>query len=288
MLPFVRSQSRDPEALVAPYLALADRLVPGRVTAFYLVGSAALGSFRLGRSDIDFVAVIDGDLRKAEIVHLRALHAAAGAYSAWSALRRGHTPLSGTCNGVYIEKQDLRRPVSEIVPVVSHSARNFSVGHGSGVNPVEWKVLVDHGITIRGPAPDSLGLNPQTDLLRAWNLNNLDSYWRPWAEGALAGPRPGGQRVTPSPFFRPRRSTASAVLCAPRLHYTIATGEIASKEAAGEYALEVFDDRWHPIIREGLAYRRGRPALPGFRDWRTRRRITALFVLEVIRSAASL
>lgn len=33
------------------YLRLADRLLPGRVVGFYLVGSAALDSFRPGRSD---------------------------------------------------------------------------------------------------------------------------------------------------------------------------------------------------------------------------------------------
>ena len=41
------------------YLRLAERLLPGRVVGFYLVGSAALGSFRPGRSDIDFIAVMD-------------------------------------------------------------------------------------------------------------------------------------------------------------------------------------------------------------------------------------
>jgi len=45
--------------IAARYLALADRLLPERIQAFYLVGSTALGAFRDGRSDVDFVAVVD-------------------------------------------------------------------------------------------------------------------------------------------------------------------------------------------------------------------------------------
>ncbi|MBI2168649.1 MAG: DUF4111 domain-containing protein [Actinobacteria bacterium] len=43
-----------------------------------------------------------------------------------------------------------------------------------------------------------------------------------------------------------------------RLHATLATGEIVSKEAAGEYALDAFAPEWHPPVREALANWRGR------------------------------
>ncbi|MEV8632129.1 hypothetical protein AB0395_10780 [Streptosporangium sp. NPDC051023] len=39
------------------------------------------------------------------------------------------------------------------------------------------------------------------------------------------------------------------------------TGEIGSKTAAGEYALKVFDERWHRIVREALRIRNGGPPL---------------------------
>ncbi|MBO0694234.1 MAG: nucleotidyltransferase domain-containing protein, partial [Acidimicrobiaceae bacterium] len=47
------------EAAVGRYLRLADLWLPGRVTGWYLVGSLALDAFRPGRSDVDFVAVLD-------------------------------------------------------------------------------------------------------------------------------------------------------------------------------------------------------------------------------------
>lgn len=265
------------------YLRLADRLLPGRIVGFYLVGSTALGAFRPGRSDIDFVAVVDPDLTGDELRRLRVLHVLAGSRSGMGSIRRGWTPVSNTCNGVYVRRQDLAEPVSHIVPIASHTGRHFSVGTGFDVNPVTWKVFADHGIALRGPAPGSLGLVPQDDLLREWCLRNLSSYWRSWAHAAVEGRSHSGR-------YRPRWATAWATLGAPRLHRTIATGEIISKEAAGEYALEVFDRRWHPLIREGLAYWR-RQRLPN-QPWPlpdpARARATGEFVFEVIDAAGAI
>ncbi len=47
------------------------------------------------------------------------------------------------------------------------------------------------------------------------------------------------------------------VLGVSRLHFTLATGAVASKSAAGEHALTVFEPRWHRIIKESLRIRRG-------------------------------
>lgn len=47
------------------------------------------------------------------------------------------------------------------------------------------------------------------------------------------------------------------VLGVVRLHYTLATGQITSKEKAGLYALETFPERWHGVIDEALRIRRG-------------------------------
>jgi len=47
-----------------------------------------------------------------------------------------------------------------------------------------------------------------------------------------------------------------------RLHYTLATGEIASKEQAGCYGLQTFPDRWHRALNEALRIRRSDHARP--------------------------
>jgi hypothetical protein len=76
-----------------------------------------------------------------------------------------------------------------------------------------------------------------------------------------------------------------------RLHRTIATGEIVSKEDAGEHALAAFAPRWHPLIRTALAHRRAEPLPaglardPDLADPLRRLRLTGAFVTEVIAEA---
>ncbi|HKE76266.1 MAG TPA: aminoglycoside adenylyltransferase domain-containing protein [Acidimicrobiales bacterium] len=269
------------DATVGRYLGLADRLLPGRVTGFYLIGSAALGAWRPGRSDVDGVAVVDRPLGGAGLRRLRAVHAAAGAGSTARALRRGHVTIPGTCNVAYVAADDLARPVTEIVPQASHVGMRFAAGWAFDVNPVQWKVLAESGIAVRGPAPASLGLRPEPDRLRDWNLANLDAYWRPWGEAAVRRPA--------SPRWRPPRWAATwGTLGVCRLHCTVATGEVVSKEGAGEYARRAFGPEWHPIVDEALAYWRAEEAPAAFADRRARTRRAGEFVLEVVRDAHAL
>ena len=165
--------------------------------------------------------------------------------------------------------------------MASHVGHQFRTGKaGSDVSPVAWKVLAERGVPIRGPEPSSLPLDPQPELLRSWNLLNLESYWRPWASSVE-------QSLQARFWTRPRYWTAWGVLGTPRLHHTMVTGEVVSKEAAGEYALDVFPQRWHPLIADALAYWRSQPDRLGLSP-RERGRLTSEFVFEVIDSARDL
>ncbi|MDQ3106330.1 MAG: nucleotidyltransferase domain-containing protein [Actinomycetota bacterium] len=257
------------------YLRLVDRLLPGRVVGLYVVGSVALGAYRRARSDIDLVVVCDGDLSAAEQRKVRAVQWMSSVRTAPPALLRADLSVPGTVNATYVRSADLTKPVTSIEPLCTHVGHQFLTGEGFDVNPVQWKTLADHGIAVRGDEPSRLGLDPEPGALREWNLRNLHGYWKPFAERLAArGPGPGHR-------FRPRWITAWGVLGAPRLHHTIATGEVISKEAAGEYALATFDQRWHPVIEEGLGYWREETERPLERRWDD----TAAFVLEVVRSA---
>lgn len=134
---------------------------------------------------------------------------------------------------------------------------------------------------LRGPEPTALQLDPEPDRLRPWNLDNLNRYWRRWAESSISGRREN------SPLLPTGWVVSWGTLGASRLHHTIETGEIISKTAAGEYALETFDREWHPIIREGLAFQRCEPTRS--HESRSQRVARAgAFVLEVVHSANAL
>ena len=261
-------------------LARLDRVVPGRIEGFYVVGSASMGAFRSGRSDVDFVAIVDGDFRPAELRRLRAMHVG-GWVSALidDTVLRQRWPL--VCNGVYLKAGDLSRSPLEVTPLAGHVTGRFRAAPRTGfdVNPVTWYVLAHHGIALRGPGRDHLEVWTDEAELRAWALANLNSYWRRWA----ARVRPVGLSIRGVP---PRRLAASGVLGAPRLHYTIATGEIATKEAAARYALEVFDPRWHGLIEDAIAFWRGEPPSAPYRRHPHRRHHDAVeFVASVIDAA---
>lgn len=264
------------ERAVGRYLRLADRLLPVRVVGCYVVGSVALGAWRRRRSDIDLIVVVDRRFDAAELRRLRAVQLTSGVRTAPPALARGDLTLPGTVNATYVAEDELTKPVSAIVPVANHVGHQLQAGRGFDVNPVQWKTLADHGVAVRGPAPSTLGLDPEPDTLVEWNGRNLEAYWRPLAERIAAG------RVPLTYRYRPRWLTSWCVLGVPRLHATIATGDVISKEAAGEYALTAFDERWHPAIREGLAYWREEPPIALDDRWGE----TSGFVLDVVRSVA--
>ena len=206
-----------------------------------------------GRSDVDFVAVVKGELSRAELARLGAVHAGrwASALVRDVGLRR-RWPF--VANGIYLRASDLAKSPLEVTPLAGHVSGRFRVAPRKGfdVNPVTWHVLARHGVAVRGLAPEQLRIRTDPAELRAWTLGNLNSYWRRWVERAR---RPGLNRAT----MLGRRYTSAGVLGAPRLHYTIATGEITTKETAGGYALETFAPRWRALIEDALAYWRGAP-----------------------------
>ncbi len=242
---------------------------------FYLVGSVALGGYRRRRSDLDFVGVLDNEVEGGCVGRLRIAHAQSGLLTGSRAIVEGRSPLTGTLNGIFVRKSDLTRPVTQIKPVASQVGTEFKVGKaGSDLSPVGWKVFSEKGAVIRGPRPSALNLQTEPECLRSWTTGNLNTYWRPWAERVTRGPV---RRFA----LRPRYWTAWGVLGAPRLHCTIATGEVISKEAAGEYALGEFAPRWRPLIEEALDYWREEPEHL-FLTVRQRARMTAEFVSHVV------
>ena len=262
------------------YLAIADDAFgAGRVVGFYLVGSIAYDAFKPNQSDVDFIAVLDehraGDLEKMRRVQVRSQLRVHG-----RALLRGWIH-SGACNGAYVAAGELTKPVTEIEPIGSHVALRLIAGRAFDVNPVQWKTLAERGVALRGPEPGALGLDPEPARLRQWNLDNLNSYWKQAATKAAAGASPRG--ILNAPW-----TVAWVGLGPVRLHHTIATGGIVTKDGAADYALSVFDQRWHPIIHEAVRFHRSGKPDRALGNRSARIRASGEFALHVIESAHAL
>ena len=242
------------EPVVEAYLRLVDAAAPGLVEGLYLVGSVALGDYRPGASDVDFIAVLS---RPAPLPVLAAVH------------RR--LPRRPYLDGAYVTSDDLRRD-----PALA--AAGFGVHEGrahrrdGGCDPVAWHTLAGDGVVVRGPAVADLGVWTDAAVLRSWTLDNLDTYWAPWLRRAA---RPL------SPLGWIDWGVCWSVLGISRLHYTLATGRITSKTGAGEHALSVFGER--RVIEEALRIRAGKRST--YRNPARRRREALDFLAEALAAA---
>jgi hypothetical protein len=220
-------------------LESVDSEAPGLVEGLYLTGSTALGEFRPHTSDIDFLAVTsehpDG--------------------SALAALSRAHTNLRNRCprpffDGRYVTWNDLARDPRHADPgPYSYQGRFHARGRGD-CDPVTWHTVADHGVRCRGAEPADLAVWTDPAALASWTLNNFDSYWRPLLRRARRVPDPWS--ITAFTSY----GAVWVVLGVCRLHYTLATGKIGSKEEAGCYGIQVFPEPWHRALNEALRIRR--------------------------------
>lgn len=257
--------------MVDAYLAAVDRAAPGLIEGFYVEGSLALGNFRPHASDIDFVAVTAHAPQAADLDALAQVHAQ---------LRAAHP--RPFFDGIYVTWNDLGRDPAQAAPGPSSHESRFTARDVGQRNPITWHTLARYGIACRGPAVAECAIWQDPAALAAWTDGNLESYWRPLvARYRRLRSLQGWASFTPW-------ACAWSVLGVARLHYTLATGDITSKEGAGRYALQTFPAQWRRVIEEALRIHRvHRAAAPRSHYWLPllRRRDTLAFVEMVIDDA---
>ncbi len=233
------------QTVVEAYLEAVDHEAPGLIEGLYLTGSAALGEFRPHTSDIDFLAVTSAEPDAMAVV----------------ALGRAHARLRQSCprpsfDGRYVTWNDLAHDPCEARPgPYSHVGRFKARGQGD-CNPVTWHTLASHGVRCRGLEPADVPIWTDSSALFSWTLDNFDRYWRPLLRRAHRFPDPWSLTAFTS------YGAAWVVLGVCRLHYTLATGRIGSKEDAGCYGIRTFPEPWHRVLNEALRIRRGDRARP--------------------------
>jgi hypothetical protein len=232
--------------VVDAYLEAVDLEAAGLVEGLYLEGSVALDDFRPRTSDVDFVAVTAARVDKRGLAALERAHA------------RLRDRWARPCfDGIYVTWDDLRHDPTGLRPCASSHEGRFHVPDESGVaSPVTWHTLARHGVACRGPEPSDLNVWADTEVLAAWIDGNLDHYWRRLLERAGRLSSPWGLATLTA------YGAVWVVTGVGRLHYTLATGGIASKELAALYALETFPQQWRRVICESLRIRRADRARP--------------------------
>jgi predicted nucleotidyltransferase len=232
-------------AVVDAYLQAIDEEAPGLVEGLYLTGSTALGEFRPHTSDIDFLAVTAKQPTAADVAALGRAHS-----------RLHHRRPRPFFDGRYVTWDELTRdPRQAGLGPYSYEGRFHARGRGD-CDPVTWHTVARHGVRCRGPEPADLAVWTDAPTLRSWTLSNFDSYWQPLLRRARRFPDPWSVIAFTS------YGAVWMVLGVCRLHYTLTTGTIGSKEEAGCHGIRTFPEQWHRVLNEALRIRRADRARP--------------------------
>lgn len=198
-----------------------------RLLALYLDGSLTSGDFDQD-SDVDFVAVTDGEISPAEFAALQDLH---------TRLAQAD-PLWGIqLEGSYLPIYALRRfaPQHCLYPNIERGAgERLKLAAHDAPWDVHRSILRERAIVLLGPPAHELIDPVPPDQLRRVMSDLLES----WGQNLLARP----ERVDT------RGYQSYIVLSMCRVLYTLETGAITSKPRALKWAMGILDARWHGLL----------------------------------------
>lgn len=203
------------------------RIILGRnLVGLYLYGSLTERAFNPKRSDIDCIVVTEKDLTEAQFRKLSVWLKRAMESNAWA--KRLQVTL-------LIKKQILTMNAKACLYQFGILKRSSSDG-----NPIIWMNVMQSGVVLFGPRPESLvpkitpemlflALRRELGYLREEISEKPDSEWRD------------------VPSYR-----VYAVLTVCRILYSFHKGLIVSKPRAAHWAIKNLPTAWEPIIRQAL------------------------------------
>jgi hypothetical protein len=224
----------DVNVVLNDFLARIQALLGSHFHGMYLVGSLALGDFDPASSDIDFVVVTDTDIADDLFDNLQNIHAQFAASS---------SPWAGKIEAIYVPYLALRHPAPNAshYPQIEKGTRLFKAPLESGW-VFQCITIRDRGVVVAGADPRTLAdtINPQDMHSAATEIADL------WREQAENDP-------TWLPWLRQRDAQTFVILTLCRLLYSLATGSVASKRRAAEWAQKELGEPWATLIERTLA-----------------------------------
>lgn len=210
---------------------------PGFIDGIYLTGSLTVNDFYPGKSDIDFLVLCKTLPDKQTAARIKQVHK--------SIEKRYAQP---RLSGSYLAAGSLYADDPESIPTLSYHAGSVHYQHFD-MAPVALAELKFNAYTVLGRNAGTLPVEITRQQMDDFLHRNIHSYWRKWMERHAAIFK---RKIL---LFLFPRLTEWAVLGVARQIYTLQTGKITSKRAAGFYCLTFLPDRFHPIIRQAIAIR---------------------------------
>ena len=221
-------------ALLELLLAALRHTLKDNLVGVYLRGSLATGDFIPETSDLDVLAVTERPINDAEFAALSAVHAQLAAPA---------NPWGKRLEMAYIDRAALRRFTPGLRhPTLGQGETLAWAGHGSNWILERWTAR-EHGVTLLGPDPQSLIAPVSRDELRAAVRARLPD-WDDWAN----------QPDDPA-WLLLRRHKAYVVETMCRALYTLACGELSSKQRAGEWAMATLPEPSRSLVERSRTWR---------------------------------
>ncbi len=223
------------QPLIVAYLRALEPL-RAHFYGIYITGSIALGAFEEPASDIDIVALTQGEWSSLELKQLKALHThLLKAYPLGKRLEVSYVPFR-YLGVVHPDKQN-----GAITPYpAAHDGRFLPATH-AGLNAVTWWIIKHKGLRLLGPERSDLPLEVAwKDVLSTMRFN-LDVYF------ARKAKRPY--------IYLHSEAVEFAVTNLCRILTTIEEGKIISKSASLIHWRGCLPERWQLLLDEAWRIR---------------------------------
>jgi len=214
-------------------------VLKSNVIGVYLTGSAVLNDWHYGKSDIDFIVVINNSISKANI----------------TSLEKQIKPLEAKYSNVkleilYIPISILGKCKEEVKPILAYHDKKHNMSYFN-FNPVTWYSLQKYGVVICGTSVDELNIKTTKDELSSYVYENVNTYWATWAASAA-------KIFSIKGIVSFTDWAVEWCVCGlSRMYYTLQEKDITSKSGALEYMLNKSPDEYQKVLKEAQAIRLG-------------------------------
>lgn len=244
------------QPLIEDYLHALEPL-HAHFYGIYIYGSIALDAFEEAMSDIDVIALTQGEWSPLELKQLETMH---------TRLIKEHR-LGKRLEVLYVPLSGLGKRRREIAPYPGVHDGKFMPSGFSDVNGVTWWILKHRGIRLLGPERAELPFDYEWRQVLLTMRFNLDIYFVRQLERSYIY------------FFDAGVEFTVPNLC--RILTTIEDNEIISKSASLKVWRERLPERWQLLLDESWRIRH-HPAQPSlYRNLLRRRKETVAFIKYV-------
>lgn len=232
--PLVPTPYADVNAVLDDLLGRIQALLGSRFHGMYLVGSLALGDFDPRGSDIDLIIVTGTEIDDDLFGGLQDLHAR---------FAGGGSPWADKLEAVYVPYPALRHgaPSASHYPQIERGTALFKAPLESGW-VFQCSTLRDRGVVVAGPDPRAL-------------VGSIDSQAMRAAVAAIAGLWREQADTDPEwlDWLREHDNQRFVILTLCRMLYSLASGSVASKPRAAEWARSALGQPWATLIERSPA-----------------------------------